>query len=178
MSKATEEKKSVTGLDQATNKKDAEYNLVEALLTAADFRNNDDSITEVTIKRAGQFLFKVHIHPVNDPDARFARKKATTFGKNPQGKGYPPIEKEFDNSKFKSWLIYLATTEEDQEKIWGNPAIKKKFDLMENWEGIDTLLTLGEKNDLFDTVIEISGMDDDEDDDKKPKMDEVEYAKN
>lgn len=156
------EKTNVTGLDQATNRKDAEYDLVTSLLAAADFKQDEDQITEVEIKRAGRFLFSVHIHPISDPDARFARKKATTYAKNPNGKHYAPIEKEFNNAKFGSWLIYLATVEKDQQEIWGNPEIMRKLGLMEPWESIDALLTLGEKRALLEQVTKISGMDDDD----------------
>ena len=157
------EKLNVTGLDTAENRKEAEYDLVSALLEAADFKTDDNNITEVEIKRAGKYLFTVHIHPISDPDARFARKKATVYMPNPNGKKLPPIEKEFNNSKFGSWLIYLATTEDDQNKIWSNPQVMGKKGLMEPWETVDALLTLGEKRKLLDLVTSISGMDDDED---------------
>lgn len=176
MTSKENEKTSVTGLDQATNRKDAEYDLVTALLEAAEFKTDENAITEVEIKRAGKYLFSVHIHPISDPDTRFARKKATKMMPNPTNKKLPPIEKEFDNAKFKSWLIYLATTEEDQQLIWGNPAVMQKKALGEPWESIDALLTLGEKNKLFDTVAEISGIDDDDNDEET--QDEEEYAKN
>ena len=169
------EKTNVTGLDTASNRKEAEYDLVSALLEAADFKNSDDQITEVEIKRAGKYLFTVHIHPISDPDARFARKKATIYMPNPNGKKLPPIEKDFNNSKFGSWLIYLATTDEDQAKIWSNPQVMAKMGLMEPWETVDALLTLGEKRALLDKVTAISGMDDDEDEEI---LDEEEYAKN
>ena len=156
------EKKSVTGLDQASNRKEAEYDLVTALLEASDYKTSDDAITEAEIKRNGKFLFSVHIHPISESDARFARKKAGIMMSNPNGKKLPMIEKEFDTSIFNSWLIYLATTEEDQQKIWGNPQIKQKFGLNLPVESIDKLLTLGEKRELADLVTKISGMDDDE----------------
>ena len=159
---ATKEKESVTGLETATNRKDAEYDLLTSLLEAAEFKTDENSITEVEIKRAGKFLFTVHIHPIGDPDARAARKKATTYMPNPVNKKLAPVEKDFNNAKFGSWLIYLATTEEDQQKIWGNPALMQKKGLMEPYESIDVLLTLGEKRKLLDLVTEISGMDDDE----------------
>lgn len=175
MANKESEIKSVTGLDQASNRKDAEYDLVTSLLAAADFMTDDENITEVEIKRAGKFLFSVHIHPLSDPDARMARKKATVLMPNPNGKKLPPIEKEFNNSKFNSWLIYLATTEEDQKKIWGNSAVMQKKNLMEPWESVDVLLTLGEKRALLDKVTEISGLDDDDEDET---LDQEEYAKN
>lgn len=150
-----------TGLEQTSDRKEAEYDLVSALLEAAEYKTSDDNITEVKIVRNKKFLFAVHICPLSENDTRFARKKATIYMPNPQGKKLPPIEKDFDNAKFKSWLIYLATTEEDQQKIWGNPSVMQKKGLMEPWESIDVLLKAGEKNNLIEEVFEISGFDDD-----------------
>lgn len=178
--KIEKEKTNVTGLDNATNRKEAEYDLVKSLLEAAEFKTSDDTITEAEIKRAGKFLFSVHIHPISDSDARFARKKATIYMPNPNGKKLPPIEKEFNNSKFRSWLIYIATTEEDQQKIWSNSAVMQKHNLAEPWESVDVLLTFGEKDKIFDLITKISGLNDDEDldDEENPNLDEEEYAKN
>lgn len=174
MAEKETEKMDVTGLDQATNRKDAEYDLVKALLESAEYKTAESEVTEVDIKRSGKFLFTVHIHPISEPDARTARKKATTYMPNPNGRKLPPIEKEFDSAKFNAWLIYLGTTEEDQQKIWGNPAIMQKFGLAQPVESIDVLLTLGEKRKLADLVTDISGLNDDEEE----NMDEEEYAKN
>ena len=178
MAEKTTEKTNVTGLDQATNRKEAEYDLVSSLLAAADYKTADDNITKAEIKRNGVFYFDVHLHPISDIDARTARKKATIYMQNPNGKKLPPIEKEFNNTKFRSWLIYLATTEEDQQKIWGNSAVMQKHNLMEPWESIDILLTFGEKSKIFELVTEISGLDEDGNIDANEEMDEEEYAKN
>lgn len=173
MSTNENEKTTITGLEQAENRKEAEYDLVKALLESADYKDAEDHITEAEIKRNGKFLFSVHLHPISEPDARLARKKATLYMPNPNNKKLPPVEKELDTAKFNSWLIYLATTEEDQNKIWGNPAIMQKFGLAQPYESIDVLLTLGEKHKLADLVTDISGMGDDDE-----TMDEEEYAKN
>lgn len=172
---ATEERKNITGLDQATDRKETEFDLVTALLKATEYKTDEDSITEVEIKRGGVYLFSVHIHPLSDADTRFARKKATIYMPNPNGKKLPPIEKEFDNAKFGSWTIYLATTEEDQQKIWGNPKVMQKVGAMEPWQTIDSLLTLGEKRKLLS---EISDISDEEPDDEEEILDNEEYAKN
>lgn len=152
----------VLGLNNVTDRKSAEYDLVTSLLAAADFRNTADAVTPVEIRRGGKYYFTVHIRPISGDEVRQARKKATTYGKNPQGVKYPKIETDFNSGLFDSWLIYLATTNEDQEKIWGNKAVKEKFRLMENVESIDVLLLYGEKAALSDKVVEISGLDDDE----------------
>lgn len=175
MAKETE-KVNATGLDQATNRKEAEYDLLTSLLEAAEFKTAEESITEAEIKRGGKYYFTVRLHPISEPDARLARKKATIYMPNPNNKKLPPIEKDFDTAKFNAWLIYLATTEEDQQKIWGNPAVMQKFGLALPVETIDVLLTLGEKRKLADLVTEISGLDDEEE--NEDFMDEEEYAKN
>ncbi|MBR7097984.1 MAG: hypothetical protein IKC59_01085 [Clostridia bacterium] len=169
------EKTTVTGLEYATDRKEAEYDLVTSLLEAAGFKEDDDCIEEVEIKRAGKYLFSVHIHPISDEDTSFARKKATTYMPHPENKKLPPIEKEFNSTKFTAWLIYIATTEEDQEKIWGNPAIMSKLGVTKPVETIDRLLKYGEKQALANRVYTISGMDEDE---GGQTTDEEEYAKN
>ena len=170
---ANKEERDITGLDQATDRKEAEYDLVKALLEASEFKTDEDAVQEVEIKRGGKYLFTVHLHPISEPDATMARKKSTVYMPNPNGKKLPPIEKERNTAKFNSWLIYLATTEEDQEKIWGNRAIMEKFNLAQPYESIDCLLTLGEKQKLVELVMDLSGLSDDEE-----EINEAEYAKN
>lgn len=174
MSETSETKKGiVTGLEQASDPKEAEYDLVKALLTAAEFKTSADSVTEVEIRRNGAYLFSVHVRPLSDPEVRLARKKATTYMPNPQGKKLPPIEKEFDYHAFNSWVIYLGTTEEDQKRIWGQKAVMEKYGLALPVESIDVLLNVGEKQKLVDTVMDISDGDDGAD-----KVSQEEYAGN
>ena len=173
------EKKNVTNLDQAENRKEAEYDLVASLLEAAEFKTSEENITEAVIKRNGKYLFTVHLHPISETDARFARKKATTYMPNPHNKKLPPIIKEENETLFKSWLIYLATTEEDQEKIWGNPVIMQKYGLKLPVESIDILLRFGEKDNLSELVGKISGvLEEDDEDGEDGNMSAEEYAKN
>lgn len=167
------EKMTVTGLEQAENRKEAEYDLVSALLEATEYQTDEDNIVEAEIKRKifneetqkdeWKFFFSVRLHPISEPDVRKCRKASTSYMKNPNGKNLPPIEKDFDSVKFNSLLIYTATVPEDQQSIWGNKKVMEKFDFMEAWETIDKLLTVGEKRRLSDLVMQISGLDDDED---------------
>lgn len=153
-----------------------EEDIVTSLLAAAEFRNDDSLMKEIVIARNGREYFTFKIRPVSDEEAAFARKKARVMKKNARGKRIP-VEGEIDTPKFNSHLIYIATTEDDRAKIWGNQAILNKYDLMEPWESISVLLTAGEKTSVVSQISEISGMDDDEDDDEV--LDDVEnYAKN
>lgn len=161
MANEMKEKETVTGLENATNRKDAEYDLLSALFAAAAYKN--DEIHEVDIKRGGNVLFTLHLRPLSDDEARSARKNATVYGAHPNGPKFGRIEKDFNNSEFGSWLIYLSTVEADQRAIWGRPEIMQKFGLQRPVESIDVLLTMGEKRKLLDLVSEISGITDDED---------------
>ena len=169
---ATEKKenKNVTGLDTAVDRKEAEYDLVTALLEAAAYKTDEDSITEVTIARNGKFLFKVRIHPLSDADVKQAQKMAGVYKPNPTNKKLGKVKVDQENDKLASWLIYLATVPEDQEKIWGNSKVMSTYNLMQPWESVDTLLKKGEKDKLLEQVFDISDMNDDDED--EGKMDE------
>ena len=160
------ETENVTGLETVENRKEAEYDLVQALLMAGEYATADESITEVAIKRGGKFLFAVNIHPIGDQDLRLARKKSTPMKKNKHGRNLPDQSGEIDNVMFKSWVIYLATTEEDQVKIWGNRTVMQRFQCAMPVECIDALLTAGEKAKLFNEILVISGLDDDDDEEE------------
>lgn len=165
------ETQNVTGLDTALDRKEAEYDLVTSLLEAAAYKTDEDNIVKVNIARNGKFLFAVHIHPLSDADVKQASRKAGVYKPNPTNKKLGKVKVDQENDKLASWLIYLATTEEDQEKIWGNSKIMSTYGLFEPWESVDTLLKKGEKDKLLDQVFEISDMNDDEDEDEQ-KMDE------
>lgn len=169
----TNEKQNVTGLDAAIDRKEAEYDLVKALLEAADYKNDEEEILEVEIARRGKFLFNVHIHPISDAEVKHAQKQAGIYKPNPTNKKLGQIKVDSDNAKLASWLIYLATTEEDQEKIWGNKQVMGKFNLMQPWETIDILLKKGEKDNLLEHVFKISGMDDEDDDENEQEDEET-----
>lgn len=161
---ATEIKnENVTGLDNATNRKVAEMDLVERLFMAADYKKAADNIVEIDIARNGEVLFTVHIHPLGDDDIAKANKEAAIMVRNPGGKHLPKVQADSDKSKYKSWLIYLATTEEDQKQIWGNSALMSKLGCFQPWETIDKLLTLGDKTKMLEKITAISGLDDEED---------------
>lgn len=171
MANEKKETQNVTGLDTAVNRKEAEYDLVTALLEAASYKTDEDSITEVTIARNGKFLFKVRIHPLSDSDVKQAQKMAGVYKPNPTNKKLGKVKVDQENDKLASWLIYLATVPEDQEKIWGNSKIMTTFNLMQPWESVDTLLKKGEKDKLLEQVFDISDMNDEEDE-EEGKMDE------
>lgn len=145
-----------------------EYDLLESLMEAAGYKEDESLQKEVKIERKGKFLFKFTVKPLSEEDIRLARKNATKMLKNPAGRNLPMIEGDTDMSALRSWKIYFATVEEDRAKIWDNAAMKKKFNAMRGYEMVDVLLTGGEKSAVIDLIDSISGYD----------LDLTEYAKN
>lgn len=152
-----------------------EYDLVASLLAAAEYQKTPDLIQEVEIKRKGRVFFTVHLHPVSEDDITLASKKASKYYENPQGKKLPRVRGEMDTNLFHSWIIYLATTEEDREKIWGNRQVMEKVAAVKPAETINHLLIAGEKAEMIDIIMDISRMSDEEDD---VEISREEYAKN
>ena len=172
----TEEKKDLAGLTKAkaSDRKAAENDILSSLLKAANYRNDEDSIKEVDIKRNGELLFTVHVHPIGEEESQKAYKKARIKKKNKKGQ-YVYDPENIDDQLRKSWLIYLATTEKDKKEIWGNKEFMQEMDIIDPVDSIDVLLQVGEKIMLVNTIFEISGWADDEDDEI---ADDEEYAKN
>lgn len=150
-----------------------EEDLIKGLLSAADYREDEDIQKEIVIKRGGKEFFRFNIRPLGEDELQRIRKLSTPMYPNPEGKRLPKIEGEIRFGEFKSRKIYAATVQADKEKLWDNPKVKnglkaKGHDIMEEWEIIDAVLMAGEKNIISDAIDEISGYD----------MDLTEYAKN
>lgn len=172
---ANEEKKNTLGLDTVPDRKEAELSLVEGLLAAASFREDDDQQVTYEVRRAGKFYFKFTVRPLDNTDVQLASKKAGIYKPNPTNKKLGTVKVDTDSAKYNSWLIYLATIPKDQQEVWGNPVIMQKFGLMEPWESIDKLLMIGEKTDILEKILKLSGLNDEDDDET---MDDEETAKN
>lgn len=149
----TNEEMKVTGIPENMTA-EQEYNLLENLLSAADYT---EELTPVRIERNGKHMFTFHVHPISEKDKLTAHKKATTYMKNPAGPQLPQIEKETDPSMFKNWLIFLATSDEDKQRIWGNKEFKRQKGIMHSAESVDLLLMAGEKDSVVDLIAELSG---------------------
>lgn len=157
-----------TGLPTAAQVVDQEYDLLESLLKASEYKEDESLQRTIRIERNGNYLFSFRVRPISEEDLKIARKKSTSYMKNPAGKNLPPIEKETDYPMVRNWKIYLSTVEEDRAKIWDNKTLKDKFDLIQGAEMVDKLLTGGEKNAVSDVIDTLSGYD----------LDLTEYAKN
>ena len=164
--KVEEKDMEVTGIPE--NVEEVQYDLLESLLEAANYKEDEDNLRKIQIKKGDKFLFEFTVRPLSEDEISKARKQSAKYMKNPGGKHLPKIETEVDYPQLKARKIYLATIEEDRKKIWDNKTIKEKFDLIEGWETVDKLLSGGWKNAVNEVIDEISGYE----------IDLTEYAKN
>ena len=159
---------------------DEEFDIMAGFLKAAEMVENKTK--KVEIKRNGELLLRFRVHAVTGPDMRRAQKAATSYIPNPKMKKLK-IESDRDQVVYESYIIYLATVEEDRKNLWDNAKLQKQFDVMQAHELIDKALLPGEKDKVLDIINELSGYkaDDDEEEEENGKegsRDDTEIAKN
>lgn len=170
--KKVQEAQELLNVDELTTKEE-EFDLIEGFLKAVE--NVEQTIKTIRIERDGKLFFAFHIHPISAEDMRTAQKVATSYIPDPRSKKLPKIEKDRDRVAYESYLIYLATTDEDKAKLWDNADLKKKFNVLENYRLIDKALLPGEKDSIIDVINSISGYDGNSID---GELDDIEIAKN
>lgn len=166
MANNTEKEMEVTGIPE--NVEEVQYDLLSSLLEAANYKQDEDNLKKIEVKKGDKFLFAFTVRPLSEDEVMRLRKQSAKYMKNPAGKNLPKIETEVNYAQMKSRKIYAATIEEDRKKIWDNPTIKEKYGLVEGWEAVDVLLSGGWKNAVSEIIDNISGYD----------VDLTEYAKN
>lgn len=144
-----------------------EEDLLNGLLAAANYKDDEDEAVEIVINRKGKDLFSFHIHPLSEEDFNRCRKRCTKYVKSKTQAGVR-IPEEVDTVKYRCMLIYEATIPEDRAKIWDNKKLWRAKDLATGIEAVDILLKAGEKNAICDKLDSISGYE----------MTEEEVAKN
>lgn len=133
-----------------------ENDLLDGLLTAAGYKDDEDETVEIVINRHGRDLFAFRIHPLSEEDFQKCRKKCTKYIKSKAQAGLR-IPEEVDAVRYRCMLIYTATVDEDRTKVWDNKQLWKKMDLATGVEAVDVLLKAGEKNAVCEKLDEISG---------------------
>lgn len=146
-----------------------EFDLVTGFLKAAETLSEETKTYKV--RRGKKVLFSFRLHALSEPEMKQALKKSTTYMPNPKGKRLPPIEKERDQVKYNSYIIYLATVDEDRAKIWDNPELKQKLGVMESYELIDKVLRPGDKDEVINLIDELCGYGEDD-------LSDIDIAKN
>lgn len=155
------------GMEQPTQEQIlmSESELLRGLIEAGNEKDSEASYERIQIKRGGKLKFEFRIRPISEEESLACHDHATKFA--PRKRGQPKRKIETNMSKFRSWLIYTATVDEDRAKLWDNKQAQQAFNVLQGVDVIDCVLLSGEKDRIIDRINEISGYDDEADETAK-----------
>ena len=155
------------GMEQPTQEQIlmSESELLRGLIEAGNEKDSEASYERIQIKRGGKLKFEFRIRPISEEESLACHDHATKFA--PRKRGQPKRGIETNMSKFRSWLIYTATVDEDRAKLWDNKQAQQAFNVLQGVDVIDCVLLSGEKDRIIDRINEISGYDDEADETAK-----------
>lgn len=158
-----------------------ESTLLQGLLEAGSFKDDEEFRRKIEIKRGGRTLFSFTVRPLDEDEEIACYRKATPKIPNPAGRHLPKIDGKTNTAAMRSWKIYTATIEEDRRLIWDNQEYKRQKGLITPIEVIDSLLRSGDKDAVLAVIDSISGSGgndsvETEEDNATPTLEE--YAKN
>lgn len=136
----------------------SEGDILQGLMDAAADLKTDTKL--IQIARNGRTYFEFHIRPLAESEYEKCRTKHTKYVRNKQlGIKMP---EDTDNVKYRSELIYAATTAEDKKKTWDNHKLwdslsDRGIDILTGLDVIDTVLRSGEKDRIVDEIDKLSG---------------------
>lgn len=132
-----------------------ENDILKGLLAAANYETEEENIHPIEIARNGVVLFTFHIRPLSEEEYQKCKDKNTKYVRNKQlGIKFP---ENTDSVRYRSALIYQATTKEDREKIWDNKEAWKALNVLTGIDLIEKTLLAGEKDAVLEKVDKISG---------------------
>ncbi len=155
------------GMEQPTQEQIlmSESELLRGLIEAGTEKDSENAYERIQIKRGGKLKFEFRIRPISEEESLACHDHATKFA--PRKRGQPKRGIETNMSKFRSWLIYTATVDEDRAKLWDNKQAQQAFNVLLGVELIDCVLLSGEKDRIIDRINEISGYGDEVDETAK-----------
>lgn len=136
-----------------------EGELLRGLIEAGNEKDSESTYRKIQIRRGGALKFAFRIRPVSEEESLACHEHATRFA--PRKRGQPKQEIETNVAKFRSWLIYTATVDEDRAKTWDNKKAQEALNVLQGVDLIDAVLLPGEKDRIIDAINEISGYGDD-----------------
>ena len=132
-----------------------ESDILKGLLAAANYKEEEESIHPIEVARNGQVLFSFKIRPLSEEEYQTAKEKNTKYVRNKQlGIRFP---EDTNSVRYRSNLIYLATIEEDREKVWNNKDAWKSLNVLNGIDLVDKVLLGGEKDAILEIIDKISG---------------------
>jgi hypothetical protein len=143
----------------------SEDDLLHGLLELGKSKEQTDSFRKIQIKRDGKLYIEFRVRPISEDESQDCWRTATKYAH--RNKNEPRRAIETNTSLFRSYVIYRATVEEDRAKIWDNKQAMAAFKIFQGVEMIDRILLAGEKARIIETIDEISGFDNELEDEGK-----------
>ena len=141
-----------------------EDSFIQGLIDAAGFSDEEDERRAIEISRKvngeSKVFFKFTVRPLREEEYDRAKKKHTKYVRNKQfGMKLP---EETNSTRYRDQLIYMATVDEDRERLWDNrkawEALRNKgFQIMNGLDVIECSLKAGEKDKVLEIIDDISG---------------------
>jgi hypothetical protein len=132
-----------------------EDDILKGLLTAANFKTEEDNIHPVEVARNGVVLFSFRVRPLTEEEYQNCKEKNTKYVRNKQlGIKFP---ENTDSVRYRSALIYQATIEEDRAKVWDNKEAWRRLNILNGIDLVDKTLLAGEKDAVLEVIDKISG---------------------
>lgn len=144
-----------------------ESDILHGLLALGKERDNEENYRTVEIRRRGNLLLAFRVRPITEEENNVCWKKATRYAPTKPGK--PKVEIETNMVKYRSYLIYTATVDDDRKKVWDNAEAMKQLNVLQGVDLIDKVLLAGEKLRIIDIIDAISGFNDSEETDELAK---------
>ena len=132
------------------------------MIDAAGYTKEDTQHIEII--RGGKLYFAFDIRPLSEDEYDRCKKKHTKYVRNKQfGMKLP---EETNSVKYRDALIYTATIEEDQKKLWDNKKVweslrDKGLQIMNGLDVIEYCLKAGEKDKILECIDALSGYETD-----------------
>ena len=148
---------------EAQTKEDVLMNedaILRGLIDAGKEKDDESTYETIEIRRAGRLYFRFRIRPITEEESMRCHDAATRFA--PRKRGQPKREIETNGAKFRSWLIYTATVDEDRKNTWDNRRAQEELGVLQGADMIDAVLLPGEKDRIIDRINDISGYGEDD----------------
>lgn len=139
-----------------------EGDFIQGLIAAADYKTEETQHVEII--RGGTLYFAFDIRALGEEEYNKCKTKWTKYVRNKQlGIKLP---EDTNTVKYRSALIYQATTDADREKLWDNKKVwealnNKGCQIMNGLDVIEYCLKSGEKDRVILAIDELSGYDSD-----------------
>lgn len=146
-------------IDELEHMAMTEDEIVQGLCSAYEYKNDESNYKTVRIARNGKLYFSFRIRPITEEEEMAAVKQATPMSGNRKERR-SGVKAEADASLYRAYKIYVATIDEDREKLWDNQQAKRKMNVIHGAELIDKVFMAGEKDRVCSMIDEISDPDD------------------